>query len=226
MRELDERIRDHGAVGCLTGAPAPGTPTSRARRAARERVRAADGLAGVAGAGPSAAARAAHRWAAHGAHERALAESVARHPAARSRRAPASGARGAGVPVSGPAGGPNLAVRTPRCTTADPAPSATATLTRPAPSLTRLAPAVAPPRPRSVAVPAPRTVRPPSRRCLVPARPRPARSRAGGRLERVLAGVAALLCATTAVVALGLLGDAAAGWNAPAAAVPSIGAVR
>ncbi|OJG04782.1 hypothetical protein BG618_04144 [Pseudonocardia autotrophica] len=58
MRELDERIRDHGAVGCLTGAPAPGTPTSRARRAARERVRAADGLAGVAGAGPSAAARA------------------------------------------------------------------------------------------------------------------------------------------------------------------------
>ena len=39
MRELDERIRDHGAVGCLTGAPAPGTPTSRARRAARERGR-------------------------------------------------------------------------------------------------------------------------------------------------------------------------------------------
>ncbi|MEU4376661.1 hypothetical protein [Pseudonocardia alni] len=219
MRELDERIRDHGAVGCLTGAPAPGTPTSRARRAARERVRAADGLAGAAGAGSSATARAAHRWAAHGARERALTESVARHPAARSRRAPVSGAPGAGVPVSGPAGGPNPAVRTPRCTTADPAPRATATLTRPAP-------AAAPPRPRSVAVPAPRTVRPPSRRCLVPARPRPARSRARGRLERFLTGVAALLCATTAVVALGLLGDAAAGWNAPAAAVPSVGAVR
>lgn len=219
MRELDERIRDHGAVGCLTGAPAPGTPISRARRAARERVRAADGLAGAAGAGSSAAARAAHRWAAHGARERALTESVARHPAARSRRAPVSGAPGAGVPVSGPAGGPNPAVRTPRCTTAGPAPRAKATLTRPAP-------AVAPPRPRSVTVPAPRTVRPPSRRCLVPARPRPARSRARGRLERFLAGVAALLCATTAVVALGLLGDAAAGWNAPAAAVPSVGAGR
>ncbi|MBN9794152.1 hypothetical protein DMP17_37060 [Pseudonocardia sp. TMWB2A] len=214
MRELDERIRDHGAVGCLTGAPAPGTPTSRARRAARERVRAADGVAGAAGAGSSAAARAAHRWAAHGAHERALTESVARHPAARSRRAPVPGPSGAG-----PAGGPNVAVRTPRCTTAAPAPGATATLTRPAP-------AAAPARTRSVAVPAPRTVRPPSRRCLVPARPRPARSRARGRLERFLTGVAALLCATTAVVALGLLGDAAAGWNAPAAAVPSVGAVR
>ncbi|MEQ3541416.1 hypothetical protein WHI96_21605 [Pseudonocardia tropica] len=209
MRELDERIREHGAVGCLTGAPAPGTPTLRARRAARERVRTADARAGASAAGSSAAARAAHRWAAHGAHERALTESVARHPATRSRRASGSGASG-----SGPAGGPNVAVRTPRCTT--PAPGSTATPARPA----------APPRPRSVAEPAPRTVGPSARRCLVPARPRPARSRVRGRLERVLAGVAALLCATTAVVALGLLGDAAAGWNAPAAAVPSVGAVR
>ncbi|OLM32769.1 hypothetical protein Ae717Ps2_3665c [Pseudonocardia sp. Ae717_Ps2] len=278
MRELDERIRDHGAVGCLTGAPAPGTPTSRARRAARERVRAAEGVAGPAGAGSSAVARAAHRWAAHGARERALTESVARHPAARSRRATASGVSAAGVsvpgvpvpgvpvpgvpvpgvpvpgvsapgvPTSGPTapgptahgptahgraartaapvgpavprgvtGGPNVAVRTPRCTTS--APGSTATLVRPA----RVA---APSGPRSVAVPAPRTVRPLDRRCLVPARPRPARSRVRGRLERFLTGVAVLLCATTAVVALGLLGDAAAGWNAPAAAVPSVGAVR
>ncbi|WP_226360437.1 hypothetical protein [Pseudonocardia sp. ICBG1142] len=258
MRELDERIRDHGAVGCLTGAPAPGTPTSRARRAARERVRAAEGVAGPAGAGSSAVARAAHRWAAHGARERALTESVARHPAARSRRAtapgvsasgvpasgvPAPGVTAPGVPTSGPTapgpaahgraarttapagpavprgvtGGPNVAVRTPRCTTS--APGSTATLERPA----RVA---APSGPRSVAVPAPRTVRPLDRRCLVPARPRPARSRVRGRLERFLTGVAVLLCATTAVVALGLLGDAAAGWNAPAAAVPSVGAVR
>ncbi|OLM15505.1 hypothetical protein [Pseudonocardia sp. Ae505_Ps2] len=283
MRELDERIRDHGAVGCLTGAPAPGTPTSRARRAARERVRAAEGVAGPAGAGSSAVARAAHRWAAHGARERALTESVARHPAARSGRATASGVSAAGVsvpgvpvpgvpvpgvpvpgvpvpgvpvpgvsapgvPTSGPTapgptahgptahgraartaapvgpavprgvtGGPNVAVRTPRCTTS--APGSTATLVRPA----RVA---APSGPRSVAVPAPRTVRPLDRRCLVPARPRPARSRVRGRLERFLTGVAVLLCATTAVVALGLLGDAAAGWNAPAAAVPSVGAVR
>lgn len=253
MRELDERIRDHGAVGCLTGAPAPGAPTSRARRAARERVRAAEGVAGPAGAGSSAVARAAHRWAAHGARERALTESVARHPAARSRRAtapgvPASGVSAPdvpapGVPTSGPTapgptahgraaraaapagtavprgvtGGPNVAVRTPRCTTS--APGSTATLVRPA----RVA---APSGPRSVAVPAPRTVRPLDRRCLVPARPRPARSRVRGRLERFLTGVAVLLCATTAVVALGLLGDAAAGWNAPAAAVPSVGAVR
>lgn len=240
MRELDERIRDHGAVGCLTGAPAPGAPTSRARRAARERVRAAEG---VAGAGSSAVARAAHRWAAHGARERALTESVARHPAARSRRAttpavPASGVSAPGPTAPGPTahgraaraaapagtavprgvtGGPNVAVRTPRCTTS--APGSTATLVRPA----RVA---APSGPRSVAVPAPRTVRPLDRRCLVPARPRPARSRVRGRLERFLTGVAVLLCATTAVVALGLLGDAAAGWNAPAAAVPSVGAVR
>lgn len=248
MRELDERIRDHGAVGCLTGAPAPGAPTSRARRAARERVRAAEGVAGPAGAGSSAVARAAHRWAAHGARERALTESVARHPAARSRRAttpavPAPAVPAPGVPASGPTapgptahgraaraaapagtavprgvtGGPNVAVRTPRCTTS--APGSTATLVRPA----RVA---APSGPRSVAVPAPRTVRPLDRRCLVPARPRPARSRVRGRLERFLTGVAVLLCATTAVVALGLLGDAAAGWNAPAAAVPSVGAVR
>ncbi|KAA1021537.1 hypothetical protein FVA95_20120 [Pseudonocardia sp. EV170527-09] len=244
MRELDERIRDHGAVGCLTGAPAPGAPTSRARRAARERVRAAEGVAaGPAGAGSSAVARAAHRWAAHGARERALTESVARHPAARSRRAttpavPASGVSAPGPTAPGPTahgraaraaapagptvprgvtGGPNVAVRTPRCTTS--APGSTATLVRPA----RVA---APSGPRSVAVPAPRTVRPLDRRCLVPARPRPARSRVRGRLERFLTGVAVLLCATTAVVALGLLGDAAAGWNAPAAAVPSVGAVR
>lgn len=243
MRELDERIRDHGAVGCLTGAPAPGAPTSRARRAARERVRAAEGVAGPAGAGSSAVARAAHRWAAHGARERALTESVARHPAARSRRATAPGVPTSGPTASGPTapgptahgraaraaapagtavprgvtGGPNVAVRTPRCTTS--APGSTATLVRPA----RVA---APSGPRSVAVPAPRTVRPLDRRCLVPARPRPARSRVRGRLERFLTGVAALLCATTAVVALGLLGDAAAGWNAPAAAVPSVGAVR
>lgn len=238
MRELDERIRDHGAVGCLTGAPAPGAPTSRARRAARERVRAAEGVAGPAGAGSSAVARAAHRWAAHGARERALTESVARHPAARSRRAttpavPASGvsapgptAHGRAARAAAPAGtavprgvtgGPNVAVRTPRCTTS--APGSTATLVRPA----RVA---APSGPRSVAVPAPRTVRPLDRRCLVPARPRPARSRVRGRLERFLTGVAVLLCATTAVVALGLLGDAAAGWSAPAAAVPSVGAVR
>lgn len=243
MRELDERIRDHGAVGCLTGAPAPGAPTSRARRAARERVRAAEGVAGSAGAGSSAVARAAHRWAAHGARERALTESVARHPAARSRRAttpavPASGVSAPGPTAPGPTahgraaraaapagtavprgvtGGPNVAVRTPRCTTS--APGSTATLVRPA----RVA---APSGPRSVAVPAPRTVRPLDRRCLVPARPRPARSRVRGRLERFLTGVAVLLCATTAVVALGLLGDAAAGWNAPAAAVPSVGAVR
>lgn len=243
MRELDERIRDHGAVGCLTGAPAPGAPTSRARRAARERVRAAEGVAGSAGAGSSAVARAAHRWVAHGARERALTESVARHPAARSRRAttpavPASGVSAPGPTAPGPTahgraaraaapagtavprgvtGGPNVAVRTPRCTTS--APGSTATLVRPA----RVA---APSGPRSVAVPAPRTVRPLDRRCLVPARPRPARSRVRGRLERFLTGVAVLLCATTAVVALGLLGDAAAGWNAPAAAVPSVGAVR
>lgn len=238
MRELDERIRDHGAVGCLTGAPAPGAPTSRARRAARERVRAAEGVAGSAGAGSSAVARAAHRWAAHGARERALTESVARHPAARSRRATTPAVPAPGVPASGPTthgraaraaapagtavprgvtGGPNVAVRTPRCTTS--APGSTATLVRPA----RVA---APSGPRSVAVPAPRTVRPLDRRCLVPARPRPARSRVRGRLERFLTGVAVLLCATTAVVALGLLGDAAAGWNAPAAAVPSVGAVR
>lgn len=243
MRELDERIRDHGAVGCLTGAPAPGAPTSRARRAARERVRAAEGVAGPAGAGSSAVARAAHRWAAHGARERALTESVARHPAARSRRATAPGVPTSGPTASGPTapgptahgraaraaapagtavprgvtGGPNVAVRTPRCTTSTP--GSTATLVRPA----RVA---APSGPRSVAVPAPRTVRPLDRRCLVPARPRPARSRVRGRLERFLTGVAALLCATTAVVALGLLGDAAAGWNAPAAAVPSVGAVR
>lgn len=214
MRELDERIRDHGAVGCLTGAPAPGTPTSRARRAARERVRAAEGVAGSAGAGSSAVARAAHRWAAHGARERALTESVARHPAARSRRATAPA--GPVVP-RGVTGGPNVAVRTPRCTTS--APGSTAILVRPA----RVA---APSGPRSVAVPAPRTVRPLDRRCLVPARPRPARSRVRGRLERFLTGVAVLLCATTAVVALGLLGDAAAGWNAPAVAVPSVGAVH
>lgn len=243
MRELDERIRDHGAVGCLTGAPAPGAPTSRARRAARERVRAAEGVAGPAGAGSSAVARAAHRWAAHGARERALTESVARHPAARSRRATTPAVPASGVPAPGPTapgptahgraaraaapagtavprgvtGGPNVAVRTPRCTTS--APGSTATLVRPA----RVA---APSGPRSVAVPAPRTVRPLDRRCLVPARPRPARSRVRGRLERFLTGVAVLLCATTAVVALGLLGDAAAGWNAPAAAVPSVGAVR
>lgn len=243
MRELDERIRDHGAVGCLTGAPAPGAPTSRARRAARERVRAAEGVAGSAGAGSSAVARAAHRWAAHGARERALTESVARHPAARSRRATTPAVPASGVPAPGPTapgptahgraaraaapagtavprgvtGGPNVAVRTPRCTTS--APGSTATLVRPA----RVA---APSGPRSVAVPAPRTVRPLDRRCLVPARPRPARSRVRGRLERFLTGVAVLLCATTAVVALGLLGDAAAGWNAPAAAVPSVGAVR
>lgn len=243
MRELDERIRDHGAVGCLTGAPAPGAPTSRARRAARERVRAAEGVAGPAGAGSSAVARAAHRWAAHGARERALTESVARHPAARSRRATTPAVPAPGVPAPGPTapgptahgraaraaapagtavprgvtGGPNVAVRTPRCTTS--APGSTATLVRPA----RVA---APSGPRSVAVPAPRTVRPLDRRCLVPARPRPARSRVRGRLERFLTGVAVLLCATTAVVALGLLGDAAAGWNAPAAAVPSVGAVR
>lgn len=243
MRELDERIRDHGAVGCLTGAPAPGAPTSRARRAARERVRAAEGVAGPAGAGSSAVARAAHRWAAHGARERALTESVARHPAARSRRATTPAVPASGVPAPGPTapgptahgraaraaapagtavprgvtGGPNVAVRAPRCTTS--APGSTATLVRPA----RVA---APSGPRSVAVPAPRTVRPLDRRCLVPARPRLARSRVRGRLERFLTGVAVLLCATTAVVALGLLGDAAAGWNAPAAAVPSVGAVR
>ncbi|WP_060711216.1 hypothetical protein [Pseudonocardia sp. HH130629-09] len=238
MREFDERIRDHGPVGCLTGAPAPGTPTSRARRAARERVRAAEGVAGPAGAGSSAVARAAHRWAAHGARERALTKSVARHPAARSRRATAPGVPTSGPTAPGPTvpgraartaapadpavprgvtGGPNVAVRTPRCTTS--APGSTATLVRPA----RVA---APSGPRSVAVPAPRTVRPLDRRCLVPARPRPARSRVRGRLERFLTGVAVLLCATTAVVALGLLGDAAAGWNAPAAAVPSVGAVR
>lgn len=225
------------------GAPAPGAPTSRARRAARERVRAAEGVAGPAGAGSSAVARAAHRWAAHGARERALTESVARHPAARSRRATTPAVPASGVPAPGPTapgptahgraaraaapagtavprgvtGGPNVAVRAPRCTTS--APGSTATLVRPA----RVA---APSGPRSVAVPAPRTVRPLDRRCLVPARPRLARSRVRGRLERFLTGVAVLLCATTAVVALGLLGDAAAGWNAPVAAVPSVGAVR
>lgn len=219
MRELEERIRDHGAVACLTGDPAPGTAVSRARRAARERLRAADDPGGAPRAGSSAAARAAHRWAAHGARERALTESVARHPAARSRRAPGPGAPGSGAPVSGPAGAPNAAVRAPRCTAAVPAPGTTATLTRPAP-------ATAPPGRWSVAAPPPRTVRPSGRHCLVPARPRPARSRARGRLERLLTGVAVLLCATTAVVALGLLGDAAAGWNAPAGAVPSVGVVR
>ncbi len=171
------------------------------------------------GAGPSAADRAAHRWSAQGARERALQESVARHPAALAR------ARRAAVAGASVAGAPNRAVRTPGCVTSAPATAAMTTTAATTAAPARPAPAATPARPRTVAVPVPRTVRPLDRRCLVPARPRPARSRVRGRLERLLSGAAVLLCATTAVVALGLLGDVAAGWNASSGA-SSVSTVR
>ncbi|WP_344027538.1 hypothetical protein [Pseudonocardia kongjuensis] len=40
------------------------------------------------------------------------------------------------------------------------------------------------------------------------------------RGERLLAGVATVVCSATVVVVLGLLGDAAAGWNAEVAPAP------
>lgn len=59
----------------------------------------------------------------------------------------------------------------------------------------------------------PRTVRPATRRCVAPARRRSPRLRVRSAGERFLIGVATVACAATAVVVLGLLGDAAAGWN-------------
>ncbi|ALE74405.1 hypothetical protein AD006_25455 [Pseudonocardia sp. EC080610-09] len=70
-------------------------------------------------------------------------------------------------------------------------------------------------------VPAPRTVRPLHRRCVAPARRRTRQAQAHSRGSRLLAGVAVALCAATAVVVLGLLGDAAAGWNAGGATAPA-----
>ncbi|MBC3190898.1 hypothetical protein H7X46_07460 [Pseudonocardia sp. C8] len=67
-----------------------------------------------------------------------------------------------------------------------------------------------------------RVVRPASRRCLVAVARRRGRSGVRPRGERLLAGAAAVLCSATVVLLLGLLGDAAAGWNA-GSAVPSEG---
>ncbi|MEJ8280926.1 hypothetical protein [Pseudonocardia spirodelae] len=225
MRERDERVRGYGRAGALAGvtagAGATGTGTGGgglrvAGGAAARAVPLGEPVPGSPAAAPSgapappraarvpAAERAARRWAPQGARERALAASVARHPAARARRA---GAAGAGGPVrtEGPSGAPRAAA----LWTAPCAPASAPGAVRPA---------------RSVAVPPPRTVRPLERRCLVPPRPRRARARAGvrGRVERLLAGLAVALCTATVVVGLGLLGDAAAGWNAPSAGAPAV----
>ena len=71
----------------------------------------------------------------------------------------------------------------------------------------------------------PRTVRPATRRCVAPARRRSPRLRVRSAGERFLLGVATAVCAATAVVLLGLLGDAAAGWNSGPAEPVGTGAV-
>ncbi|MEV1291624.1 hypothetical protein [Pseudonocardia sp. NPDC049635] len=73
--------------------------------------------------------------------------------------------------------------------------------------------------------PASRVVRPPGRRCVAPVRRvRPALW-ARSRGERLLAGAAIMLCSATVVVVLGLLGDAASGWNSELAPPPGPAAV-
>ncbi|MEQ3553972.1 hypothetical protein WIS52_26160 [Pseudonocardia nematodicida] len=62
---------------------------------------------------------------------------------------------------------------------------------------------------------------------MAPARPRSSVRGGRGRADRLLAGVATVFCSAAVVVLLGLLGDAAAGWNAgpDAVAPPAVPAV-
>ncbi|BBG00837.1 MULTISPECIES: hypothetical protein [Pseudonocardia] len=65
-----------------------------------------------------------------------------------------------------------------------------------------------------------RTARPRHRRCVTPTRRARPALRPRSRGERLLAGIATVLCSATVVVLLGLIGDAAAGWNSEAAPSP------
>ncbi|ANY08429.1 hypothetical protein [Pseudonocardia sp. HH130630-07] len=181
-----------GATGRGRGPAGSACPVRS--RAAAEGVRSRSAVTPVDGAvRPSAAERAAARWSGGGvvagADAAGLRAALARHPAGRAR----AGRRAEGDVPGGAPGGVRVRSR------------AVVTGSGAEPVLQESQPAV----------PAPRTVRPMRRPCVVSPRRR-SRARATGRTGRALTAVATVLCSATVVLALGLLADVSAGWNAGA----------